>query len=387
MLTSQEPFSKRALGLCSLGNRSGKPQGFVRNAVFNGNLQPSSPSVTVVVLNFNGHKILGKILEDCLQSVLATDYPDFEVVFVDNASTDDSIEYVRKKYSGNKNLRIIQNEENLGFTGGNNEGIRCSKGNYLVLLNTDTRVDPNWLTELVKAAQPADVGAAQSKLLKMDSPGLLDCAGGLLDHYGYPFERGQGEKSQTYNEPAEVFYSKGASVLLKREVLEKTGLFDEDVFLYFDEVDLCWRIWLSGYRVVYAPKSVVWHASGSTTSALLHPKKLYFYTRNHMLVLLKNYNLKNAALSVKVSIRFEARNAAAFLAKRKPRVALSIVNALIWNVVYFEQTWKKRQIVQHSIRKVPDKKITQQMLKPVPPFPFYLIISRSKYFLNRKSKR
>ena len=345
---------------------------------------PNQTSVSVVILNYNGQRNLGPMLDDCLDSVLKTAYPDFEVLFVDNASTDNSVRHVTEKYA-QKSLKVIQNPKNLGFTGGNNQGITQSTGNYIALLNTDTKVDPNWLTELVKAAQPADVGAAQSKLLKMATPDLLDCAGGMLDHYGYPFERGQGEKSQTYNSPADIFYAKGASVLLKREILEKTGLFDEDVFLYFDEVDLCWRIWLGGFRVVYAPASVVWHASGSTASALAQQRRLYFYTRNHLMVLLKNYNLTNAFWAVKVSLLFEARNAAVFLAKQKPLVSLAIVKAVFWNLVYLPQTWKKRQTVQCSVRKVPDEKVRRQMLKPEPPFPLYILIPRLKYLQKRKA--
>lgn len=338
-----------------------------------------SSHVSVIVLNYNGRKRLGKILHNCLESVLKTDYPNFEVLFVDNASTDDSINYVKEKFGQDKKLRIIQNERNFGFAEGNNAGIRNAKGRYIALLNSDTRVDPNWLKELVRAIQPSDVGAVQSKLLQMDSADTLDCAGGFIDYYGYHFERGRGEKSSKYSQPGEIFYAKGAGVLFKREVLAKTGLFDPEIFMYFDETDLCWRIWLSGYKVLFAPKSIVYHASGLTASKLQQKTRSYYYTRNHILVLLKNYDLGNMFKAVAVSIIFEFRNMVLFLARRKPHVSIAIIEALSWNLFHSKYAWKKRQVIQRLVRKVSDEQIKKIMLKPYPPFPLYLVFSRFRY--------
>jgi len=338
----------------------------------------SAKSVSVVILNYNGHKRLGTILEKCLRSVLNTAYPNFDVLFVDNASTDDSIDFVMRNFGSDLRIRIIRNEKNLGFAEGNNRGISNSTGQYIALLNSDVTVDPNWLTEIVKFMDSPEVGAAQSKLLRMDAPEFLDCSGGLLDYYGYHFERGRGKSSSMYNQPGEIFYAKGASILLKREVLKKSGVFDPDVFLYFDEVDLCWRIHLSGYKVVYAPASIVYHASGSTASEMQSESRLYFYVRNHLMMLLKNYELSNAFRVVAASILFEARNVALSLARRKPLRGLAILKALWWNVRNLKVTWSKRQTVQTLIRRVSDSQIRRQMLRPYPPFPLYLIFPRSR---------
>jgi hypothetical protein len=142
-------------------------------------------------------------------SAFDTNYPNFEVLFVDNASTDDSVEFV-KKIGQNPRLRIIQNERNLGFTEGNNLGIRNAKGEYIALLNSDAKAEPKWLKELVKAIHPPEIGAVQSKLLQMSSPDVIDCAGGLIDYYSYHLEKGRGEKSCKYTETGEIFYAKGA---------------------------------------------------------------------------------------------------------------------------------------------------------------------------------
>ncbi|MGB9675842.1 MAG: glycosyltransferase family 2 protein [Candidatus Bathyarchaeales archaeon] len=335
--------------------------------------------VSVIILNYNGLKNLKTILEKCLRSVLNTDYPNFEVLFVDNASTDESVKFIKEKFGQDPRLRIIQNAKNWGFAEGNNIGIRNAKGEYIAILNSDTKVEPQWLKELVKTVQPPNIGAAQSKLLRMDSPDVLDCAGGFLDYYGYHYERGRGENSNKYNRMDEIFYAKGAGAIIKREVLNKTGLFDSETFLYFDETDLCWRIWLSGYKVVFVPSSIVYHAPSLTASKLQNATRVYFYTRNHIMILLKNYNMKNLLEALAVSLLLELRNMVKFTMKREPLNSLAIFKALIWNVIHLKQTWMKRRITQELVRKIPDEHIKKLMLKPSPPFPLSLVISKSRY--------
>ena len=307
------------------------------------------------------------------------------MLFVDNASSDGSVDYVRKTFGSDARLRIIQNNRNLGFTEGNNVGIRNSNVKYIALLNSDTRVEPDWLKELVEVAQPSDVGAVQSKLLQMDSADTIDCGGGFIDYYGYHFERGRGEKSSSCNQSGMIFYAKGAGVLFKPEVLAKSGLFDSEIFMYFDETDLCWRIWLSGYKVLFAPKSIVFHKSGSTASKLQQKTRTYYYTRNHMLTLLKNYDLENLFKAVSVSIIFEFRNMLLSFARRKPQVSIAIVKALSWNLFHSKSTWKKRQLVQTLVRKVSDEQIKRTMLKPYPPFPLYVVFQRSRYLKKKQN--
>ncbi len=309
---------------------------------------------------------------------METNYPDFEVLFVDNGSTDDSVDFVSNEYEKNPRFRIMRNKQNLGYAGGNNIGLRNAKGEYFCLLNNDVKVDPDWLRALVDAFKFPDVGVAQSKIVRLDKPDVIDCAGGLLDTFGYHYEIGKGESALNYQIPREIFYAKGASFLVKREVLIKTGLFDSDIFLYYDEVDLCWRVWLSGYKVVYAPSSIVWHASGATSFSM-QQKKLFFYSRNHLLVVLKNYGLANAFKTLAVSILFETRNFSLFLLRRKPLFALSLFQGFVWNLTSLKSTWRKRQIVQSRVREVSDKEIKNRMLKPLPPFPLYLLYSRKRY--------
>jgi GT2 family glycosyltransferase len=207
----------------------------------------------------------------------------------------------------------------------------------------------------------------------------------VIDYYGYHLERGRGEKSYKYTETGEIFYAKGAGVLIKREILEKTGLFDPEIFMYFDETDLCWRIWLSGCKVLFAPNSIIYHASGSTASKLQEKTRAYYYTRNHIIVLLKNYGLGNMFKVLAVSIIFEFRNMVLFLARRKPQVSIAVIKALFWNLFHSKCTWKKRQVIQRLVRKVSDEQIKKMMLKPYPLFPLYLVFSRFRYLKKKQN--
>jgi len=344
-----------------------------------GLVQLAAGKVSIIILNYNGRRNLAGVLKECLDSVMHTDYPDFEVLFVDNGSTDDSVNFMCREYGKDPRINIVKNERNFGYAEGNNVGLRKADGAYFALLNNDTKVDPRWLQVLVDAVESPKVGAAQSKIVRMDEPRILDCAGGLLDFYGYHFERGRGESVYNYDNPGEIFYAKGASFLLKREVLAEVGLFDSDIFLYFDEVDLCWRIWLSGHMVVYAPTSIVSHFSGKTASALQQRQRMFFYVRNHFLVLLKNYSLANVFYATIVSLLFEARNFTLFLLRGKPLLALSIIRGIFWNLTHLNATLRKRQVVQNQIRQVSDGDIKRHMLKPFPPFPLYILFSRARY--------
>ncbi|MEM3833375.1 MAG: glycosyltransferase family 2 protein [Thermoprotei archaeon] len=143
------------------------------------------PLVSVIILNYNGLKYIDK----CLKSVLCTDYPNFEVIFVDNASTDESCEYLERRYSFNPRTKIVKNPENYGFAKGNDVGANHASGKYIVFLNVDTKVDPAWLTKLVSTLElDTSIGAAQAKLLRMDDPGRLDTCGHKLTPYGFTYE-------------------------------------------------------------------------------------------------------------------------------------------------------------------------------------------------------
>lgn len=241
------------------------------------------PEISVVVLNYNGRPLL----EPCLESVLAQSVQGgFEVLLVDNASTDGSVAWAREAYPS---VRILQLSRNLGFAGGNNAGLRAASGGFVVLLNNDARMRAGCLAALRAAALSDErAGAVTAKLLFADRPSVIQNAGSLLLSDGSGGDRGAGEEDGgQYGIREEVFGFCGAAALLKREALDDVGLFDERFFMYYEDTDLSWRLRLRGWRVVYEPAAVVDHMHSATTQEWSE-----FFTfhvdRNRLLMLLKN---------------------------------------------------------------------------------------------------
>lgn len=247
------------------------------------------PRVSIVIVSWNARSLL----QQCLPSVVSTDYPDLEIILADNASTDGSAEWVAENYPA---VRVVRHPENWAFCRGNNEAIPHTTGEFILLLNNDVEVPAGWLHPLVAAmlADP-DVAAVGPKLLQYthrDRFEYAGAAGGFLDRYGYPFARGrifdtlEPDRGQ-YDEPRDVFWISGAAILLRRAALEKVGLLDEQFFMHMEEIDLCWRLQRAGYRVRSVPQSEAYHIGGSSLPKG-DARKTYLNFRNNLLMLYKN---------------------------------------------------------------------------------------------------
>jgi N-acetylglucosaminyl-diphospho-decaprenol L-rhamnosyltransferase len=253
-----------------------------------------TPFVSVLVLNWNG----ARLLPICLEALFQTDYPGdrWEAVLVDNASTDGSEDAALRDFP---RLKLWRNPGNWGFARGYNGAIAGAPGPYVALLNIDTRVRPGWLRALVAAAE-ADprIGAATAKLIyPPESPnaGRIQNAGGLLLPDGSGRDRGtvfrdgtwkQEPDSGQYDRSEEVFFFCGAGALLRKVALEDVGHFDERYFMYYEDLDLSWRLRLRGWQVLYVPESVVEHAHAQS-SGEWSPFFTYQVERNRPLMLLK----------------------------------------------------------------------------------------------------
>jgi GT2 family glycosyltransferase len=238
---------------------------------------------SIIIVNYNGRHFLA----ECLAAVERQTVPRhrYEVLLIDNGSADGSVGYVRELFPG---VRVYALSENLGFTGANNRGFRLARGRHVVLLNNDTRVEPEWLEGLLAAADGDRVGGVGSRLLFRDEPGWINSTGLVLYRDGRGGDRHlrQSDGAQT-REPAEVFGGCGASLLLKRELIDDLGGFDPKLFMYYEDLDLCWRARLRGWRFVYAPESVVHHVCGGSSDTA-SPFRLRQVERNRVLVTLRN---------------------------------------------------------------------------------------------------
>lgn len=226
------------------------------------------PLVSVIVLNYNGLKYLGEGLKECLDSVLRTDYPNFEVIFVDNGSTDLSTDFVKENYGST--IKVVRNESNLGFSEGFNTGMRSSKGKYLALLSNDMTVDPNWLDTIIKIMETEPkTGLAGFKRLVYGTKDLLDGIGGNLYLCGRVKLVGTNEMDRgQYNALKTDMDYIGGAMVLRRKTLKDAGLFDPSYIIFSEDCDLCYRIRKCGYETVYVPAAIIWHRAHGTLDAM-----------------------------------------------------------------------------------------------------------------------
>lgn len=258
-----------------------------------GNLEANGtpPLVSVIILNWNQKKLL----KQCLDSVLCTDYARIEIIVSDNGSVDGSIELVKNEYS---DVVLIENHANLGFCNGNNVAIKQAKGDLILLLNNDTFVEKNWLKEVVKAACEPNVGIVGCKLLFAGTNVIqsLGYVSNLLGHYvNRGFLHLNDEKCSS-EQVVDVDYVSGAALAIKRAVITEIGSLDPIFYAYFEDVDWCYRVKTAGYRVVVAEKAVV-HHFGSLSWREFSFRKVYLTERNRFVFLLKHFsglNLVNA---------------------------------------------------------------------------------------------
>jgi GT2 family glycosyltransferase len=238
---------------------------------------------TIVIPNWNGWQHLQR----CLPTVFTQTYPNFEVVIVDNASTDGSVELVREQFP---QVNLIVNDSNLGFAAANNIAIRATSASYIATLNNDTEVEANWLSELVKGmSSDPKVGMVASKILYMQPPHLVDSAGVGVSRAGLAWNRCNGAQEDPLEvEPYEVFGPSAAAALYRRAMLDEVGLFDEAYFAYYEDIDLAWRARLMGWRCLYVPTARVYHAH-SATSRQGSSFKRYLLSRNEIWTIVKNY--------------------------------------------------------------------------------------------------
>ncbi len=251
-----------------------------------------SCKIAVVILNWNGKRFLEKFLP----SVISSGDRDFEVIIADNGSSDDSVQFLRVTYP---EIRLILFEKNHGFAGGYNKALKEVNAEYYILLNSDVEVPKGWITPMVELLDSdKSIAACQPKVLSYEHKTRFEysgAAGGWLDKYGYPFAKGRifdicEEDNGQYDQQEEIFWASGAALFIRSSVFHETGGFDEYFFAHQEEIDLCWRIQLAGYRIFSCPRSVVYHVGGGTLPRG-NTKKTYLNFRNNKIMLSKNLPL------------------------------------------------------------------------------------------------
>ncbi len=267
----------------------------------------SLPSVAIVILNWNGRKFL----EQFLPSVLASTYVNKQVIVADNASTDDSIVFLQQQYPS---IKIILNESNEGFAKGYNTALKKVTADYYVLLNSDVEVKDNWIEPVIKLMESDPlIAACQPKILSYKERSSFEYAGasgGWIDKFGYPFTRGRifdvcEQDNGQYDSAEQCFWASGAALFIKATLFHKAGGLDEFFFAHQEEIDLCWRLQLAGYKIYVQPASVVFHVGGGTLPKG-NSRKTFLNFRNNLVMLYKNLPRRSACWKIPVRLLLDA---------------------------------------------------------------------------------
>ena len=319
------------------------------------------PLVSIVNVTWNGKELL----KAHLPSLKNLKYPKSEVIIVDNASTDGSVEFIRNNYP---EFKIIQNKENLGTAEGSNVAIEEAKGKYIFWVSNDMEFDPSIVDYLVKCCESDDsIGICTVKMRRFRNGRLtreIESVGANVDLFGIPVARGTSEADNGQHDYlTDVFFSFGGAMFIRKSLLEEIGGYDSDYFTLGDDIDLSWRAHLAGYRVVVEPKAFLYHCLSATLgSTHSRAQKRYLSERNTLRTLLKNYSRGYLIFILPLYLLILILEACFFMVIGKPSMSRVGIDTLIWNIKRFKGTLKKRREVQ-NLRKVKDGVIRRLMLK------------------------
>lgn len=314
-----------------------------------------SPKVSVIILNWNQPEFT----VDCVKSVLRQDYVDFEILVVDNGSRDDSVEIFKREFRGDPKIRVIMNPGNLGYAGGNNEGVKHSNGEYIVILNNDTIVEENWLQYLVDGIE-SDEGVGSVSSMEIREGRKTDAEsyrklGSTLSLLGYPARYRQ-KKPLENLDYVDVMAIRGVSFIYKKNLVELP--FDPDYFIYAEDIYLSLLLAMKGYRNMRSTKSVIHHFHNITKKkgdVKINKYFIYLGERNRLMNILLFYETKNLFKILPLTL-----TGVLFVNLSEPRKIPSRLKSYMWLLSHPPEILRKRRYIQKQ-RKIPDEEVIKHM--------------------------
>jgi GT2 family glycosyltransferase len=306
------------------------------------------PKVSIITVSFNGRGFL----DSFFNSLAGLDYRNTELIFVDNASSDGSVGYVKQNCPA---AIVVENKDNLGFCVANNEAVERASGDYLFFLNNDTKIDRQAINVLVEAMDAdKNIGICGCRMNSFDGKKYFHTGIGL-DIFGYPVAYGP------------VFYAEGSAMMMRKEFFQSLGGFDSKYFMFHEDVDIAWRAWLYGYKVVACDKAIVYHMLGASAGGNIKEGKYrstlsrrYLSERNNIRTLLKNYSTRFLVLFLPFYVMINAAEMFLFLIIGQAKVCACYLRAYLWNIRNIEDTLNERRRIQEQ-RKVSDASIIRKM--------------------------
>jgi len=301
------------------------------------------PFISVVIVNFNGLRFL----EPCLSSLAGQSFRNFEIILVDNGSSDGSAGYIRERFPS---VVLIETGKNLGFAGGTNTGIHASRGDFILTLNNDTITDPFFIENMVRPIKlDSQIGMCASKMLFPD--GRINSTGVCISRSGAAWDRGIFEEDAgQYNTEEEVFGPCGGAALYRRSMLDEIGFFDEDFFIYVEDIDLAFRARLAGWKCIYIPTALVTHLMGGTTG-VYSDISIFYGTRNQLWNTIKNFPVRTFIISLPWIIGKNCADIPYYILKGKGLTIIQAKTSAFGGI--FNMIMKRKK----STRKVPEEQI------------------------------
>lgn len=312
------------------------------------------PFISIVVLNYNGLQFC----KDCFDSIRELTYPYYEVIMIDNLSTDDSVTYVRTHFP---EVRIIELDQNNGFAKGNNIGVHAARGKYLFFLNQDTVLEKDCLHELVQAIESdPNIGICGAKMMFWNEKQVINSTGLIINKICFCWDRGSFECDLgQYDEDTEVVSVSGGAMLIRKDLFDKLGGFDAEYFMYYEDLDLGLRTWLTGYRVIFVPKAVIYHKMQYSYQKYYHFE--YLDHRNRLRTMLKNVSLKNLVWMLPLSVFNDVICIFSWLYLGKFMFIKYRLMALLWNIRMLPNTFYERRNIQKN-RIISDNRLVKMMM-------------------------
>ncbi len=322
-------------------------------------MKSNLPKVSIIVLNYNEPKLS----IDCLESLQKLTYKNYEIILVDNGSTVDITKEIKRRFP---DVITLRNKENEGYAEGNNIGYKAATGEYVLLLNNDAIVDKFFLQPLVKVLQKdINVAAVQPKILQYPRKDYIDSVGSYLIYSGFLYHFGHNKKDEEkYDKQTEIFSMKGACMLLRKSVIDTIGLFDKDYFAYFEETDMCQRIWLAGYKILYVPTSKIYHIGGQTSKKLKSTFVQYNSYKNRIYTYCKNFEIPTLMQVLPLHLFLCEVVTVMYLVTGKFSLALTIQKAILWNITNIAKIMQERKKIK-VLRKISDSEYLEKVTKKV----------------------
>lgn len=321
------------------------------------------PLVSVLILTYNRPDLL----KNCLKSALASTYPNLQFVVSDNGQLSSTEEIIKKEFPRAR-VKVVSAGKNVGLTGGFNFGFKYCKGKYVMLLSNDTKLEKNSISNMVEMFEKdKEIGVVAPKIIQMRNKKYLHSVGSFFTYTGILYHYGLSKKvdNKRYQDPYYTFSANGSGFMIRRDIVKKTGLFEQEFFVAYDESDLCHRVWLAGYTVVYCPTASLQHLWGATlggTEKEENPKVWFLNDRNKISSFLINLSLPNAIIVLTVFNIILVVWFFVNIARGRVKTAMMLPQAYKWHLQNYHKNMKKRKHVQNRIRKVSDSEIFRRCM-------------------------